>query len=184
MTTMPDETVHPHNILHLETRPHLVDSAREDEPPKARPHYDGQITEDLLYAMTEVDELETRKQSHEEEDDERIAQRHQEARKHIMRQGALAMTDMVRRHRTGKEGKQPEEEQQDAATYLEVDHRTGPFDEVHDEGHAQSGDEGINDIAKGGTQPGDETIPSTFVQGTLHNEHPHGSHGSAGNNAY
>ena len=72
--------IQPHDVSHLEACPHVVYDARQAEPPQQGAADDACKSEQCLRPELGFHEVEARKQRHEEEDDERIAQRYGESR--------------------------------------------------------------------------------------------------------
>ena len=77
-----------------------------------------------------------------------------------------------------------EDEQYYARTYLQYIAIMGVADEVHDERHSESCNEGVDEIAQASSDSCDEAEPTAFVQRALYAEHSHGSHGRRNDDAY
>ena len=78
--------------------------------------------------------------------------------------------------RVATEAIKPEDEKQYAAEYLQIEFILMIGDEIHNETHAETREQGINYIADSSTYTCHETISASFVQGSLYTEHADWSH--------
>ena len=79
-------------------------------------------------------------------------------------------------HRVAAETIESEDEKQYAAEYLQIEFILMIGDEIHDETHAETREQGIYHVADSSTYACHETISAPFVQGSLNTEHTDWSH--------
>ena len=114
--------------------------------------------------------------SHEEEDDERIRDGDYEGCQSVVEKRSLLSADMDILHRVATETVESEDEEQYATEYLQIEFILMIGDEIHNETHAETREQGIYYIAYGSTYACYETISASFVQGSLNTEHANWSH--------
>ena len=127
--------------------------------------------------MARKDKRELGVAGEEEQDDERVRQRHEKGRHAVVDQRALVrarLADVARR--VGAVGVYAERHQQYAAGYLKIEPVVLVVHEIHDEAHSEPRYSGVDDVAHGGTDAGDEPVPPAFVQRPLDAEHADRSH--------
>lgn len=122
--------------------------------------------------MARQDKRELGVAGEEEQDDERVRQRHEKGRHAVVDQRAFVCARLAYvARRVGAVGVYAEYHQQHAADNLQIEPVLLVVHEVHDEAHSEPRDAGIDDVAYGGTDAGDKSVPPTFVQRPLDAEH-------------
>lgn len=81
-------------------------------------------------------------------------------------------------HRVRFEAIDAENKQHDRAGYLQQIFVVFIIDEVHDETHAESGKQSVENIARCGSHSRDETKPAAFVQSALNAQYSDRTHRS------
>lgn len=166
----------------IKLSPHLVDEPGETEPPEQGSEDDAEIAHTHFDRHIRHHEGKLGKGGHEEEDDERIAQRYQESRDGIVGKGTLLVAALV--HVLGRiapEAIDAEDEEHYAAENLEDELVLRIVHEIHHEAHTQAREKRIDDVAARCTYTRDETIPSPLVQGSLNTKDTYRPHRSRGN---
>ena len=166
----------------IKLSPHLVDEPGETEPPEQGSEDDAEIAHTHFDRHIRHHEGKLGKGGHEEEDDERIAQRYQESRDGIVGKGTLLVAALV--HVLGRialEAIDTEDEEHYAAENLEDELVLRIVHEIHHEAHTQAREKRIDDVAASCTDTRYETIPSPLVQGSLNTKDAHRTHRSRGN---
>lgn len=166
----------------IKLSPHLVDEPGKTEPPEQGSEDDAEIAHTHFDRHIRHHEGKLGKGGHEEEDDERIAQRYQESRDGIVGKGTLLVAALV--HVLGRiapEAIDAEDEEHHAAENLEDELVLRIVHEIHHEAHTQAREKRIDDVAASCTDTRYETIPSPLVQGSLNTKDAHRTHRSRGN---
>lgn len=102
--------------------------------------------------------------SHEKEYDQRVRERHEECRHAVMHQRALLVSaDMNLLRGVALEAVDAEKQEHDASAYLKIEEIAALLDELHDETHAKSGDESVENVAHCGTDASHKAIPTPLV---------------------
>ena len=152
----------------IKLSPHLVDEPGETEPPEQGSEDDAEIAHTHFDRHIRHHEGKLGKGGHEEEDDERIAQRYQESRDGIVGKGTLLVAALV--HVLGGialEAIDAKHQQQDAAKYLQIELVLRIVDEIHHKTHTQTREQSVHDVATCRAQARHETIPAALVQSAL-----------------
>lgn len=161
-----------------------IDEPRQSEPPQHGAADNRQITQAVLQRMIRNDKGELSKGSHEEKDNKRIRERDEKRRNSVVRIRTLLLSAYMHvLNRIGSKANDAEDEQHDASHDFENEEPRRLRNEIHHETHTQTRKERINQIACCSAYAGNEAIPATLVQGTLHTKHPNGAHWCRGNNA-
>ena len=148
--------------------PNLVDEPGESEPPQQGSEDDAEIPYSHFYRHIRYDESKLREGGHEEEHDERIGERDEEGSNGIVPERALLLAALMHvLRRIALEAIYAEHQEQKASENLQIELVLGIIDNVHHETHSQTREEGIHDIAEGGTDTRHETIPAALVQSAL-----------------
>ena len=156
------------NAIGIKLVPNLIDEPGEAEPPQQGSEDDAQIAHAHLKRHVGHHECKLGEGGHEEEHDERIAQRHQECRDAIVPERALLVAALV--HVLGGialEAIDAKHQQQDAAKYLQIELVLRIVDEIHHKTHTQTREQSVHDVATCRAQARHETIPAALVQSAL-----------------
>ena len=156
------------DAIGIKLAPYLVDEPSEPKPPQQGSEDDAQIAHAHLKRHVGHHEGKLGEGGHEEEHDERIAQRHQECRDAIVPERALLVAALV--HVLGGialEAIDAKHQQQDAAKYLQIELVLRIVDEIHHKTHTQTREQSVHDVATCRAQARHETIPATLVQSAL-----------------
>ena len=179
-----DDSVDDEDAALVEDVAHLVDQPCESKPPDEGTGHNAEVADEHLERMVGDDEGKLGEKTHEKEDDEGVGEGDQEGGHAIVHECAFVGAALVHVLRgVGAPADDAEGEQHDAARELQPELVLLVVDDVHDEAHACSGDEGVDDVADGCPDAGDEAIPPSLVQGALHTKDAHRPHGSGGNHA-
>ena len=81
-------------------------------------------------------------------------------------------------HRVRFEAVDAENKQHDRAWYLQQVFVVLVIDEVHDETHAEAGNQSVENVARCGSHSRDETKPAAFVQSALNTQYSDRTHRS------
>ena len=106
---------------------------------------------------------------HEQENDERVGEGDEKSSHSIVQIRPLGHATVVHvLHRVRPETDDTEDEQHDASCDLQEETVLSIVDEVHHKTHSQASDHRVDQVAGRGTQSGDKSIPSAFVERALH----------------
>ena len=157
---------------------YLVDEPCEPEPPQQRSKEDAQVAHSHLQGHVGHHEGKLGEGGHEEEHDERIRQGDKECRYAVVPERALLVAALV--HVLGGialEAIDAEDQEQQAAEYLQVELVLGVVDEIHHKAHSQAREERIDDVAASRPNTRHETKPTPLVQSALDTQDADRSHG-------
>ena len=151
---------------------YLVHEPCQSVPPQHCPHHDACVSHAHLERMVGDDECKLCEESHHEHYDERVGECDEKCRHSVVYQRSFAvlLANVHILHRIAPEGVDTEDEQYYARTYLQYIAIMGVADEVHDERHSKSCNEGVDEIAQASSDSCDEAEPTAFVQRALYAE--------------
>ena len=163
----------------------LVDEPRQAKPPKQCAKDDADVAHRHFDRHIRHHEGKLGKRSHEEEHDERVTERNQKRRDTIMEQRTLLVAALVHvLHRIALEAIDTEHEEHDATKDLQIELILRIIHKIHHETHAETREKSVHDVAAGGTDTCDETIPTPLVQSALDTQDANRSHRGRGNHTY
>ena len=168
-----------------ELRAYLVDEPSQAPPPQQRTADDAHKARNHLHWLVQLQtESELGIESHEEEDDQGVAQRDEECRHGVVCQRAFLLAGRAQLPCGVRAvGIIAESQEKQATGYLQIEPVGVVAHEINHQTHAQARDARINHVAQGRAAARDETIPASLVQRPLHTEHTNRSHRRRGNNA-
>ena len=173
-----DDLVDENDAIILEDVLYFVDEPCESEPPQQSSCDDAEVSDAHFERVAWYDESQLCKNGHEQQYDKWVGERDEEGRETIVEIGALRGAAVVHVARgIGAETDNSEDEQHDAAQNLQEELVSCVVDEVHDETHAKSGDEGVEQVAGRGAQSCNEAVPPAFVERPLYAQNAHRPHG-------
>ncbi len=169
----------------VELAPDFVDEPGEPKPPQQRSEDDAQIAHAHLQRHIRNDEGKLGEGGHEEEHDERIAQRDQEGRNPVVQEGALLVARLVHvLHRIALEAVDSEHQQHQSTENLQVELVLRIIHKIHHETHSQAREQRIHNVAARGPNARDKPVPTPLVQSALDTQDAHRSHRGGGNHTY
>ena len=119
---------------------------------------------------------------HEQEDNERIGKRDQKRRDGVVHERPRAVLVALPHVGGGIAAPAIHAKHQEhyAAYDLQPELVGGIGDEIHDETHAKTSHQGVNDIADRGAHAGDKAVPTAFSQRALYAQYTHRPHWCGG----
>ena len=164
---------------------HAVDDVGQPQPPEHGSGDDGKIAHALSKEVAGNDKRQHVEQGDEQKNDERVGKGDEKGCGEVVNQSAFAGRGGAETFsRVGSVHVDTEDEEHDAADEFQPEQILLVVNEVHHQRHAQSGDEGIEDVAQCGAGTGDDAEDSTFSNGALHTKNAHGSHRRGGDDAH
>lgn len=163
----------------------FIHQPSQSKPPQQGTEYDAQVTHAHLQRHVGHDEGKLCESRHEEEHNQRIGEGDEERRDGIVRQRPLLIAALV--HVSGRialETIHAKGEQEQTAKDLEIELVLRIVDEIHHKAHAQSCEQGIDDVAASGTDTCHKTIPTPLVQSALDTQNTYWTHRGRGYNTY
>lgn len=122
------------------------------------------------------------KRRHKQEDDERIGERYQKRRNGVVHERPCAV--LVALPYVGGGIAAPaihaKHQEHHAAYDLQPELIGGIGDEIHDETHAKTSYQGVNDITDRGAHASDKAVPTAFFQRALYAQYTHRPHWCGG----
>ena len=181
-----DDAVDELDAVGAELRADLVDEPRQTPPPEEGSADDADESHHHVDRLVDgQSEGKLGIERHEEEDDEGIAERDKKGGHGVVRQRSLLLSWRAQLARGVRAVSiKTEAQQQEASHNLEVEAVGVVVHEVDHETHAQTGDAGIDHVAKGSPAAGHETIPPALVQRALYAQNAHRPHRRGGDDAY
>ena len=161
----------------VELRPYFVHQPRQSPPPEQCPAHNAGKADNHLERMVGQYEGKLGIEGQEEENDERIGERHEKGRPRVVPQRALLHAGVAHLPRGIRAvGVEPEAEQQHGTDYLQIKTVLVVVHEIHDERHAVARKAGIDNVADGCAKSCGKPKPSPFVQCALHTENAYRPH--------
>ena len=158
------------NAVVVELAPNLVYEPRQAEPPQHGAEDDADVANGHLERAVVHHEGKLGKEKDEEEDDKRVGQRNEKSRDAVVCQCPLlvliALVHVL--CRVGAVTIDTEQQQHNAAAYLQNEAVVLVAHEVHDKTHSESGKECVDDVAHAGSDTCNKAIPSAFVKRALY----------------
>ena len=158
------------NAVVVELAPNLVYEPCKSKPPQHSSEYNACVANGHLKRTIVNDEGKLGKEKDEEEDDKRVGQRNEKSRDAVVCQCPLlvliALVHVL--CRVGAVTIDTEQQQHNAAAYLQNEAVVLVAHEVHDKTHSESGKECVDDVAHAGSDTCNKAIPSAFVKRALY----------------
>lgn len=172
-----DDFIYYYDAAVVEFPPYLVYQPRQPEPPQQRSADNAEIAHTHVQRMLWNDKGKLGKRCHEKEYYQRIGERNKECRHPVVYQRTFLFSAYV--YLLGRVWTvtiYPESHQHYASRYLQDKTVLVVVYQIHDETHAETRYQRINEVADRRTNPRNKAIPAAFVQCALYAKHTNRSH--------